>query len=85
MSASATTSSFRPEIWLALRSRAKASRSLSPSRSMRRPFARSIDLRAASAAESESASARTTASSSWRARAVSIAGRRSVSRNGLTR
>ena len=52
-SASATTFSGRPEIWLALRSRANASCSESPSRCMRRPFARSIAFRAASASASE--------------------------------
>ena len=84
-SASATTLSGRPEIWLALRSRANASSSESPSRCMRIPFARSIAFRAASASASESASSRSARSSSWRAVAVAIAGSRSVSRNGFTR
>ena len=48
-SASATTLSGRPEIWLAFRSRANASCSVSPSRSISKPLARSIALRAASA------------------------------------
>ena len=84
-SASATTFSGRPEIWLALRRRANASSSERPSRSMRMPFARSIALRAASASASESASSRSARSSSWRAVAVAIAGSRSLSRNGFTR
>ncbi len=58
MSASATTFSGRPEIWLALRNRANASSSLSPSRCMRIPFARSIAFRAANASASDSASSR---------------------------
>ena len=85
ISASATTFSGRPEIWLALRSRANASSSERPSRCMRIPFARSIAFRAASASASESASSRSARSSSCRAVAVAIAGSRSVSRNGLTR
>ena len=42
-------------------------------------------LRAASASASDAASSRSAVSSSWRARAVSIAGSRSDSRNGFTR
>ena len=83
--ASATTLSGRPEIWLALRRRAKASCSVSPSRSISNPFARSIALRAASASARDAASSRSAVSSSCRARAVSIAGSRSDSRNGFTR
>src|SRR4029079_13369948 len=49
--ASAITLSGRPDAWLALRSRAKASCSFSCSFSIRRPFARSITFRAASASE----------------------------------
>ena len=60
-----------------------------PSRSISRPFARSIALRAASASDRLAASLRTAASSSWRARAVAIAGRRSsrgtASRGSRTR
>ena len=71
--------------WLAFRSRAKASFSVSPSRSISSPLARSIALRDASASLRESASLRSATSSSCRARAVAIAGSRSDSRNGLTR
>src|SRR5581483_7240610 len=85
ITASAITLSGRPDTWLALRSRSKASFSLRPSFSINRPFARSIALRAARASASESASSRTASSSACRARAVSIAGTRSCSRNGLTR
>src|SRR5581483_3552953 len=81
ISASATTRSGFPDTWLALRRRAYASCSLSPSRSISRPLARSIALRAASASTSESTSCRSSTSCAWRARAVSIAGSRSVSRN----
>src|SRR5262249_28557836 len=56
ITASAITRNGRPETWLAFRRRAKASASLSFSRSIRRPFARSITFRSASACESESAS-----------------------------
>ena len=72
ISASATTLSGRPEIWLALRSRANASCSVRPSRSISSPFARSIAFRAASASDSDSASSRTAASSSCLARAVEV-------------
>ena len=85
MMASATTLSGFPDSWLARRSRLKASCSVRSSFCMRRPFARSIAFRAASASASESASSRSAVSSSWRARAVLIAGRRSVSRKGLTK
>src|SRR5262249_37159106 len=64
ITASAITRNGRPETWLALRRRAKASASLSFSRSISRPFARSITFRSVSACASESASARTASSSS---------------------
>src|SRR5206468_5103550 len=51
ITASAITRSGRPDTWLALRNRANASASVSFSFSIRRPFARSITLRAASASE----------------------------------
>ena len=85
ISASATTFSGRPASCVARRRRSNASCSVRPSFAISRPFARSIDFRAASASDSDSASSRSAASSSWRARAASIAGSRSVSRNGLTR
>ena len=74
MSASATTRIGRPDTWLARRSRANASSSVSPSRAIRRPFARSTTLRVSSASESDSASSRSAWSSAWRARAAWIAG-----------
>ena len=56
ITASAITRSGRPVAWLALRRRANATSSVSPSFSIRRPFARSITFRAASASASDSAS-----------------------------
>ena len=56
--ASATTFNGRPDTCDALRSRANASCSESPSFSISSPFARSIALRAASASASDSASSR---------------------------
>src|SRR4051812_26150935 len=85
ITASAITFNGRCATWLALRSRSNASLSDRPSFSISSPLARSIALRAASASASESTSSRTAASSACRARAVSIAGTRSCSRNGLTR
>src|SRR6188472_4477905 len=81
--ASATTCIGRPETWLALRSRANASSSDRPSRSIRSPFARSMVLRAARAAASDSVSSRSSTSSRCRARAVWMAGSRSDSRDQL--
>ena len=65
------------------RRRSNASCSVRPSFAISSPFARSIDLRAASASASDSVSSRSAASSSCRARAVLIAGSRSLSRNGF--
>src|SRR5436305_328354 len=56
--ASATTPIGRPDTWLALRNRANATSSLIPSFFIRRPFARSIAFRAASASASVSTSLR---------------------------
>ena len=62
-----------------------ASGSDNPCRSINRPFARSIDLRASSRSVSEATSASSAANSVNRDTAISTAGTRSLFWNGLTR
>ena len=78
----ATTLSGRPEIWLALRSR--ASLCLRESLALHEnPLCAFDRLPRREHPASRSASSRSARSSSWRAVAVAIAGNRSLSRNGF--